>query len=134
MTQVVPILLIGLGGFLIGGVTGFGAGYILGALMATDSGVRGNDVGFVPVIGPFIAAATLEHIPSGGFIDFDFSSADRAFFILSGVLQTGGVVLSVIAFTAPKKLYVRGEAPVTGLTLVPAAGPGFAGFNLIGSM
>lgn len=120
-------------GLLIGGLSALGAGYIASAVMASDDSVTGGDVGYVPLLGAFIAAGTLEHKRSGGFIDFDFSAFNRIIFIFSGLMQTAGLTLTIVGVAAPSKVQVLGEAPPVEMAVAPLAGPGALGVSVIGS-
>jgi hypothetical protein len=117
-------------GFVIAGPIVFGVSYLVAAGLTTSDDVTGNEIGLVPLVGAFIAAATLKDVDEG-LLDFDFSGVHRAGFILSGIGQTTGLILFIVGLTAKRQVMVRDDV---GLVVTPFAGPRGAGIGLSGAL
>lgn len=127
-------------GLTWGGLTIFGLSYgaaAVGGALASDACdassslcVKGRGVMFVPVVGPFIAAAGVEGIKGTATV--------QTLLILDGVFQTGGLAMMItgIVLSSQSSRANALLSPQLGkekkLALVPVTTPTFAGLGAIG--
>jgi hypothetical protein len=82
-------------GMLIGGVATLALFYGNSIAFTATSPEEHVAAGYIPVVGPFVAAATLEHPPADDFLDLDFSDFNRGVYVALGVGQVVGAALTV---------------------------------------
>jgi hypothetical protein len=104
-------------GMILAGAITFGTLYTVSIILAAAAGSeRGGgslDPLYVPVVGPFLAAGTVQTTSLGTFA-----------LVADGVAQNVGVALFIMGFAAPETVWARKGA---SLELVPLAAPGTLG-------
>ncbi len=113
---------------IVGGAVTFGVLYGITLTEGVIAGsLGGSALGVIPIVGPF---AVIPGVGSGpGSVAADF------FLVLDGLGQAAGVALFAAGFAAPRKILVRNDIYVSGVTLMPrpmsfgrnGAGVGLAG-------
>jgi hypothetical protein len=116
-------------GLVVGGAITFGALYVVTATEGIIAGsFGGSALGVIPVVGPF---ALIPGVGNGaGAVAGDF------FLVLDGLGQAAGIAMFAAGFAAPKKILVRNDIVVSGVTFMPKPmtfGRNAAGFGLAGT-
>jgi hypothetical protein len=107
---------------LVPGIVMLPAGYAIGAWTSFVDMIghgSGWEYGFIPLVGPFIAAGS------------DTSDTARGFYIASALLQNVGLALTIAGAVTKEDRWVRAQEASEGPTLVIGLQPG--GMSLTGS-
>jgi hypothetical protein len=100
-------------GLIAGGLTMFGAPYLISVLVAAGNADSGNaNALYIPVIGPFIQMGNVPgRTDQYGFNTCDASCTGVAdvFLVLDGVLQAAGIGLFIWGVAVPHTVLVRND-------------------------
>ncbi len=114
-------------GLAIGGVIVFGAMYALS--VGSAAGTNGDAALYVPVVGPFVAAAHLKDC--GGALGKLLCGSEAFLFAFDGLAQAGGIFMFAHGIGSTKSELVRND--VAGIRVLPTLSPSHAGLSVLAS-
>lgn len=111
-------------GLAIAGIATLGGAYLisLGSVAVVDD--EGSTVLLIPVAGPFLALETTETTND---------ETAKAILLFDGAAQAIGTIMMIAGFVTSSTVLVRNDQALRW-TVFPAAGKGWAGLGLAGTM
>lgn len=117
--------------YMFTGLTTFVACYASSVLLSAAMNVWDDDIAVVPIVGPYIAAATVRDRQMGN----DFSLFNKMGMIFSGIGQTVGAALIFTSYVAGPKVLARDNDKIgASVRVTPAVGMHGAGVAITAEM